>query len=497
MVPEVSQMLMSTNNLTIMAPSNDAFNKLFEENPMAKEMVNNKTFVTSLLQYHVMSGMIMSNNFMETPMFVPTMLSMTPMMSSGSQSAEAMPMSAMPMSGMPMAKKAEPMMGGGMMAPAASAASMMDGGMQLVELQMMNKMAMIFSGFKQMSQVIKADIQYDMGVVHVIDKVLTMPGSPSQTALDMGYTSFAGALAKTNMVNAVDGLTGATIFVPNNNAFEAVGSVVNMASSQDLMSVLSYHVLHGGDGAMFSTMLEGMSSSSMMAGGSSMSMPMSGETMPMPAAGAASGSMSSMPAGEMGSGMSMSMAMSPAAETAAPMPGMPMPPPPMMGSGMSMEGGANMPMEGGANMPMEGGANMPMPTGASMPMMGAGEGMSMPKASGGAAMPMMGAGEGMNMPKATGMPMAMPGMVMRKREDMNMPMNMPMSGGESMNMPMSSNMPMAASGSGMMMTMMLETLAGGNLTVRTESNGDVFVNSAKVVTADIITNNGVMHVLDK
>jgi len=42
----------------------------------------------------------------------------------------------------------------------------------------------------------------------------------------------------------------------------------------------------------------------------------------------------------------------------------------------------------------------------------------------------------------------------------------------------------------------LPTLQGTNLTIRRDG-GNVFVNSARVVLADVITANGVVHVLDK
>lgn len=94
--------------------------------------------------------------------------------------------------------------------------------------------------------------------------------SPSVTAVDMGLTSLAGALTKTNMVTAVDGLSDVTIFAPSNKAFQAVGSAAEGASVTDLSTILSYHVLHGGDMAMFSTNL--------LMGGTAMS----GTTMAMP-----------------------------------------------------------------------------------------------------------------------------------------------------------------------------------------------------------------------
>lgn len=285
-------------NVTLFAPSNDAFKQLQAQTPNFTAMASDPTFITNLLMYHAIPSVVMSSMFNATPMFVPTLLSVSgPGMISG---------------------------------PSA---------MQKVSLQLMGAAAMVFSGFKQMSMVVRYDQVFDGGVVHIIDKVLTLPGTTSVTALDTGLTSFYGAVNKTAMINDVDMLQDATIFVPNNKAFEAVGSLVETASAMELMTVLGYHVVKGTNMPgmpMFSTMLEGM------------------------------------------------------------MPGM---------TGMA----------------------------GSMPM-------SMPGMSG------------------------MSGTMKRHEQE----------------------------------TMMLPTLAGGNLTVRVDvDNGDLFINSAKVVMSDIITSNGVIHVLDK
>lgn len=41
----------------------------------------------------------------------------------------------------------------------------------------------------------------------------------------------------------------------------------------------------------------------------------------------------------------------------------------------------------------------------------------------------------------------------------------------------------------------LKTTQGGEITIRIE-DGNVYANGAKVIGADIITNNGVIHVVD-
>lgn len=185
-------------NITILAPSNDAFTKLLQQMPSAAQMANNTVLVTALLQYHVVSGTVMSSGFSGTPMFAPTML----------------------------------------MTPFANVT-----GGQKVELLKENNMAMIFSGFKQMSTVTQADITFSGGVLHIVDTVLTIPDTPAATAVDMGLTSLAGALVEANLVSGVDALTDATIFAPSNAAFEAIGSAAEALSPQDLGSVLEYHVL--------------------------------------------------------------------------------------------------------------------------------------------------------------------------------------------------------------------------------------------------------------
>lgn len=118
-MPQFTQALTMTSNVTILAPSNDAFEQAMKAMPMLTSDMN---MVTALLQYHLIQGTMMSTAFTETPQFVSTFMG-TPF-------------------------------------------SMVTGN-QKVELLKMDNMAMIFSGFKQMSSVSKADIAFDGGVVHV------------------------------------------------------------------------------------------------------------------------------------------------------------------------------------------------------------------------------------------------------------------------------------------------------------------------------------------
>ena len=55
----------------------------------------------------------------------------------------------------------------------------------------------------------------------------------------------SGALETSNLAETVDGARDITVFIPSNEAFEAVGSVLNKAGTGKLQSILEYHVIPG------------------------------------------------------------------------------------------------------------------------------------------------------------------------------------------------------------------------------------------------------------
>jgi hypothetical protein len=83
--------------------------------------------------------------------------------------------------------------------------------------------------------------------------VLTIPASDSFTATAANLTSLAGALALANVIQTVDSLRDVTIFAPSNAAFQSIGSGVASLTTEQLTSILEYHVVQGTVG--YSTML--------------------------------------------------------------------------------------------------------------------------------------------------------------------------------------------------------------------------------------------------
>ena len=187
--------------------------------------------VASLLTYHVLTGLHPASSFAKTAQFVPTLLT-------------------------------------------DGAHSNVTGG-QRVEAQVVGKNVEITSGLLSKSMVIVAvrafyvfpssyfpgrpsvshlgtsstkqqqDVKFDGGVIHVIDKVLSIPSADSTTAVAAGLSSLASALTSASLVSTVDGLKDVTIFAPNNAAFQAIASTAATLTVAQLSNVLTYHVVAG------------------------------------------------------------------------------------------------------------------------------------------------------------------------------------------------------------------------------------------------------------
>jgi uncharacterized surface protein with fasciclin (FAS1) repeats len=97
-------------------------------------------------------------------------------------------------------------------------------------------------------------LNFTGGVVHIIDNVLLIPQNVSETATQLNLTAAAGAIANASLDADVDYLEDVTIFVPNNEAFAAIGSALPNLTTEQLTAILTYHVINGTVG--YSDLLE-------------------------------------------------------------------------------------------------------------------------------------------------------------------------------------------------------------------------------------------------
>jgi hypothetical protein len=87
------------------------------------------------------------------------------------------------------------------------------------------------------------DLQYDGGIVHIIDKFLTIPPSALEILSPLGLTAAEAVLTKATKLESQLLKTDVTLFVSNNKAFEAFGSVFGNMSETQLSSTLGYHIV--------------------------------------------------------------------------------------------------------------------------------------------------------------------------------------------------------------------------------------------------------------
>lgn len=90
------------------------------------------------------------------------------------------------------------------------------------------------------------------GVIHVIDNFLTIPQNISTTLDELDDTSALGAIAKSGLTSGPLP-ANLTAFIPNNAAFQAIGSALANVPMEHLQGILGYHIVE--DAVVYSTML--------------------------------------------------------------------------------------------------------------------------------------------------------------------------------------------------------------------------------------------------
>ncbi|KAJ4305378.1 hypothetical protein N0V90_000909 [Kalmusia sp. IMI 367209] len=195
--PRLLETLSQANNITILAPSNDAFTE-FASTDAGRDVASNPGLLAALLQYHVLNGTFQSSQVSNTSTFIPTLLT-------------------------------------------NETYANVTGG-QVVEAIQVGNETVFYSGLLQNATVTTADQNFTGGVVHIVDRVLALPASVLDTANAVNLTSLRGAVNATDQVDAVN-QRDITIFAPNNEAFNSIGSALANLSTEDLRSIIDYHVV--------------------------------------------------------------------------------------------------------------------------------------------------------------------------------------------------------------------------------------------------------------
>ncbi|KAF2766941.1 beta-Ig-H3/fasciclin, partial [Teratosphaeria nubilosa] len=199
--PDLLKTLNEAKDITIFAPCNKAFALLNSTGQLAT-LVKNEDYVKALLTYHVVHDVYEAKDFKTTPQFPKTFLVDQPTYTRVS-------------------------------------------GGQVVELKLKGSTAVVISGGLRMAKVVKADIHFGGGVIHVIGSLLSIPAKPSVTVARAQLSALADSLKVTGLVETLDTACDLTIFAPDNAAFRDLGTSLNGLSNDQIADILKYHVIVG------------------------------------------------------------------------------------------------------------------------------------------------------------------------------------------------------------------------------------------------------------
>lgn len=183
--------------ITVFAPTNDAFKALLGELGVTKDqLLTNKSLLTAVLRYHVVSGQIQSG-------------------------------------AIPLGKPINPVGGG------------------FFKIDKIGTRLVVTDGRNRTSNIIQADIAASNGVIHAIDKVL-LPADKTivQTAIaNPDFSILVEAVTAAGLVDTLNAPGPYTVFAPTNAAFASLLTELGVTKEQLLANtllltkVLTYHVV--------------------------------------------------------------------------------------------------------------------------------------------------------------------------------------------------------------------------------------------------------------
>ncbi|KAI0398864.1 FAS1 domain-containing protein [Xylaria palmicola] len=202
--PQFVQSLNNAQNVTFLAPNNDALDAIMNNSNGTNSSVpaSSQGGIEALLSYHVLNGTYYASNFTNTSQFIPTRLTNT-------------------------------------------SYTNLTGG-QVVECLSEGQENVIFiSALRQNVSSVTNNINFTGGTIYIVDGVLSIPQNLTETLTNANLTAYAGAITATNQTQNLTGGGNATIFAPNNAAFYAIGNIVGNTTSDELRRILGYHVVNG------------------------------------------------------------------------------------------------------------------------------------------------------------------------------------------------------------------------------------------------------------
>jgi transforming growth factor-beta-induced protein len=187
--------LEGTGPFTVFAPTNDAFNALFDQLGVSGIQDLSAETLTPILLNHVVSGTVKSTDI--TTGYAPTLNSSAP-------------------------------------------------GQNAVKVYIQKGSSVTVDG----STVIIADVMASNGVIHAIDKVILPANVVNHAINNPDFSILVQAVVKAGLVDALSGTGPFTVFAPTNQAFNNLFATLGISgidalTAEQLTPILLYHVVSG------------------------------------------------------------------------------------------------------------------------------------------------------------------------------------------------------------------------------------------------------------
>lgn len=188
-------------SVQILAPNNDAFNKIPYSSLNQAFKNNDQDVITNVLEYHILQGTRKAVDLVPgSPTFIPTLLT-------------------------------------------SPEWNNVTGGQRVENVKQAGDVVVFVSGQGSRSTLVQGDLEFTGGVVQVIDSLLIPPSNITATTQAFNLTSFEGALYAADRLTSDAATKNLTFFAPWNAAFQALGPAISSMTSDQIAEVVDYHTL--------------------------------------------------------------------------------------------------------------------------------------------------------------------------------------------------------------------------------------------------------------
>ncbi|KAL9115182.1 MAG: hypothetical protein Q9227_000976 [Pyrenula ochraceoflavens] len=200
--PDLLSRLNSAQNITFLAPSNDAIQSALGDQKSQYSQAKIYGWIDQIIEYHTLNGSLPSSHIIEAAHFKKSWLN-------------------------------------------DSTWTSVSGG-QVVGYVLQNNTPVFQSGVKTVTNIKQADITFDNGIMHILDSVLEIPLNTTGTCYALDMPDAASTLdSKKFHVGLDTAFPDMTLFIPPEQGIEQFAGYINNVPDSEFQEMMGYHLVVG------------------------------------------------------------------------------------------------------------------------------------------------------------------------------------------------------------------------------------------------------------